>query len=77
MIWFHTVALPLATLVAVLIAVKRKSPWWKYVALAAGCALMLAGLWGPDRFSTVLLLGGGVVFLFGVPRRLPQPRPAT
>lgn len=69
MIWFHTVALPLATLVAVLIGVKSKVALWKHAALVAGSGLMLAGLWLDPSWSTPLLVAGGILFFLGVPRR--------
>lgn len=69
MIWFHTVALPLATLVAVLLGAKSKAPFWKHAALVAGCGLMLGGLWLDPSWSTALLVAGGVLFFVGVPRR--------
>jgi hypothetical protein len=68
MIWFHTFALPLATLVALLIGAKSKMRSWKYGALVTGCALMLAGLWRTDSTSTPFLIAGGVLFSLGVPR---------
>ena len=71
--WFHTIALPLATLLAVYLSVKAASPAWKIGALVGGCALMLAGLWLDTSWSTFLLLGGGVLFFVGVPRKLPAP----
>ena len=72
MIWFHTVALPLATAVALLLAVKSRAPLWKPAALLAGCGLMLAGLWGGAGYATALLIAGGVLFAIGVPRRIAK-----
>lgn len=68
MIWFHTVFLPIATLFAVLLGIKNKVPLWKHGALVVGCGLMLTGLWLRTQWSTPLLLAGGVLFVFAVPR---------
>jgi hypothetical protein len=68
MVWFHTVVLPLATLLAVAIGVKKGAPAWKFGVLVLGCALMLAGLWMQSVWSTLLLIAGGVSFFAGVPR---------
>ncbi len=70
MSWFHAVALPAATMFAVYVSIKRKAPLWKHGALLSGCGLMLSGLWFPGQWSTILLLGGGVLFFLGVPRGL-------
>jgi len=68
--WFHTVALPLATMVAVYLGAKKKAPLWKHGALVLGCGLMLVGLWRVEDWSTVLLVAGGVSFFLGIPRGL-------
>jgi hypothetical protein len=66
--WFHTVALPLVTMFAVYFGVKKQAPLWKHGALVLGCGLMLGGLWRAEEWSTILLIGGGVVFFLGIPR---------
>jgi hypothetical protein len=66
--WFHTIVLPLATMFAVYMGVKKKSPSWKHGALVLGCGLMLSSLWLTEEWSTLLLIGGGVLFFLGVPR---------
>jgi hypothetical protein len=68
--WFHTVALPLATMIAVYFGIRKKAPFWKHGALVLGCGLMLGGLWLVEEWSTILLIGGGVVFFLGIPRGL-------
>jgi len=78
MTWFHTLALPLATLFAVTMAVKKKAPFWKLGALVMGCGLMLSGLWLTEEWSSFLLIGGGGLFFLGVPRgpAIRQTRPS-
>lgn len=68
MVWFHTVALPLATLLGVAVGIKKGAPLWKIAALVLGCALMLGGLWTQAAWSTLLLVAGGLMFFAGVPR---------
>lgn len=68
MIWFHTVALPLATMFLLWAGAKKKVAKWKLGALVAGCGLMLGGLWLREEWSTALLIAGGVLFVLGVPR---------
>ena len=77
MIWFHTIALPIATLFAVFMGVKSKMAAWKYAALIAGSAAMLAGLWITSESSTLLLIAGGLMFFLGVPRRANVNRPPS
>jgi hypothetical protein len=66
--WFHTIALPLATMFGLFVGVQKKSPAWKQGALVVGCSLMLGGLWLTEAWSTILLIAGGALFLLGVPR---------
>ncbi len=73
MVWFHTVALPLGTLLLVALGIKKKVPAWKLGALVLGCALMLGGLWMQAAWSTLLLIAGGVSFFLGVPRLAAKP----
>lgn len=67
--WFHTIALPLLTVIAMLMGAKAKMPSWKYVALATGCGAMLAGLWTNEVWSTPVIIAGAVLLSVGIPRR--------
>jgi hypothetical protein len=75
MIWFHTVVLPIATVLAVRVGVRTKAPAWKLAALVVGAGLMLSGLWLTE-WSTASLIAGGVVFLIGLPRPQIETRNA-
>jgi hypothetical protein len=68
--WFHTIVLPLVTIIIVYMGHRKRTPSWKDGALILGCGLMLSGLWLTVEYSTILLIGGGAVFSFGIPRGL-------
>jgi hypothetical protein len=76
-IGFHTVALPLATALAIYWGVRMKAPLWKQGALVAGCGLMLVGLWTDSSTSTFVIIAGGTLFFMGIPRRPVEQRVGT
>jgi len=65
--WLHTVFLPLATMLAVYLGIKKKVPSWKHGALILGCGLILRGLWLVPDWSTALLIAGCALSFLGIP----------